>query len=360
MRCVQLKRKIALGLLCAVLLLAFSGCSLGNSEYISVEPHEQHGNTTDKTVLNVTNSTELYNAIIDLVSSGSQKGILSVPSFGGGSLHFFVEQAINQARQEDPLCAYAVDSITYEIGTRGGEEAVALTIKYRFELSHILRIESVDEMSEALVLMEKEMKKCSAFAVVRVSAYKQTNVEQLLLEYAANNPNIVIEVPQIAVNAYPDSGEERIVEVRFTYQTDLTELRRMQDAVEPVFTASELYVRSASQVREKYAQMYAFLMERSEYTYGNSLTPAYALLCDGYGDCEAFAAVYAAMCRNAGLECYVVKGTRDGEPWAWNLINFRGSYYHLDLLRCMEQDGFAPKTKSAMEGYIWDAEQVPN
>ena len=355
-----MKRRIAVLLLCAVLLCVFSGCSLGNSEYISVEPHKQQGSTADKTVLDVTNSTELYNAVIDLVESGAQKGILSVPSFGGGSLHFFVEQAIKQAKQEDPLCAYAVESITYEIGTRAGEEAVALTIKYRYELSHILRIESVDEMADALVLMEKEMKKCSGAAVVRVASYDQTDVEKLLLEYATNNPNIVIEVPQIQVNTYPQSGRERIVEVRFTYQTELNELRRMQDAVEPVFTASELYVRSASQVREKYAQMYAFLMERSEYTYGPSDTPAYSLLCDSYGDCEAFAAVYAAMCRNAGLECYVVKGTRDGEPWAWNLINFRGSYYHLDLLRCMEEDGFSPKTKSAMEGYIWDAEQVPN
>ena len=355
-----MKRNVAVLLLCAVLICVFSGCSLGNSEYISVEPHKQQGSATDRTVLVVTNSTELYNAIIDLVESGAQTGVLSVPSFGGGSLHFFVDQAIKQAKQEDPLCAYAVESITYEIGTRGGEEAVALSIKYRFELSHILRIERVGEMSEALVLMEKEMKKCSAAAVVRVSAYDQTDVEKLLLEYAVNNPNLVIEVPKIEVNAYPASGQERIVAVRFTYQTDLTELRRMQDAVEPVFTASELYVRSAVQVREKYAQMYAFLMERSEYTYDHSITPAYSLLCDGYGDCEAFAAVYAAMCRNAGLECYVVKGTRDGEPWAWNLINFRGSYYHLDLLRCMEEEGFFPKARSEMGGDSWDAEQVPN
>ena len=121
-----MKRRIAVLLLCTVLLCVFSGCSLGNSEYISVEPHKQQGSTADKTVLDVTNSTELYNAVIDLVESGAQKGILSVPSFGGGSLHFFVEQAIKQAKQEDPLCAYAVESITYEIGTRAGEEAVAL------------------------------------------------------------------------------------------------------------------------------------------------------------------------------------------------------------------------------------------
>lgn len=356
-----MKRNIAVLLLLGMLATMLLGCDFGMSgDYVSVEPYKEQNESVEKDVVHVRNSSQMYNAIVDLVESGAQSGIFSVASFTSGSLHFYLDQAIQQAMENNPMCAYAVEKINYEIGTRSGGEAVALTIHYRYELSHLLRIERVDGMDAAISIMEAAMDDCLLSVAVRVPAYQEMDIATMLLEYAIQHPDVVMEIPKVNVSAYPQAGRERIIKVDFTYQTSQEELRRMQSAVEPIFTAAELYVRSASQVREKYSQMYSFLMERSDYEIQTSITPAYSLLNDGVGDCEAFARVYAAMCDRAGLECYVVSGTRDGQPWTWNMINFRGTYYHLDLLRCEEESGFLPKTKSAMTGYQWDAAKYPD
>ena len=74
---------------------------------------------------------------------------------------------------------------------------------------------------------------------------------------------------------------------------------------------------------------------------------------------RAFALVYAAMCREAGLGCITVTGTRAGEPWYWNIIQMDGRYYHVDLLQCYQVDWFEGKLDGDMSGYVWDYSAYP-
>ena len=60
------------------------------------------------------------------------------------------------------------------------------------------------------------------------------------------------------------------------------------------------------------------------------------------------------MCRQAGVDCQVVSGTRDGESWHWNIIREENVYYHVDLLRCNEGGGFSRRTAAQMQDYVWD------
>ena len=72
--------------------------------------------------------------------------------------------------------------------------------------------------------------------------------------------------------------------------------------MKPVFESAVLYVSGDGAEKQKFSQLYAFLMERFDYKVETSITPAYSLLRHGVGDSRAFATVYAAMCRLAGLE----------------------------------------------------------
>ena len=157
------------------------------------------------------------------------------------------------------------------------------------------------------------------------------------------------------VGVYPnDQPGTRIVELRFTYQTSREALRQMQNQVNRVFSSAELYITSDNTDIQKYSQLYSFLMERYDYSLDTSITPAYSLLIHGVGNSEAFASVYAAMCRQAGLECQVISGTKNGEAWYWNLIRVDGKGYHVDLLEASSQGGFFYLTNEQMEGYVWD------
>ena len=64
--------------------------------------------------------------------------------------------------------------------------------------------------------------------------------------------------------------------------------------------------------------------------------------------------VYGAMCRQAGLECRVISGTRNGEAWYWNLIRADDRWLHVDLLEASSQGGFIYLENDQMEGYVWD------
>ena len=100
-------------------------------------------------------------------------------------------------------------------------------------------------------------------------------------------------------------------------------------------------------------------MERFDYKQETSITPAYSLLRHGTGDSRAFAQIYAAMCRDSGLTCMSVTGTREGEPWTWNIILDGEAYYHVDLLRCSEIGKYQEWTDEEMEGYVWDYSAYP-
>ena len=171
-----------------------------------------------------------------------------------------------------------------------------------------------------------------------------------------------MECPQVVVNIFPETGTSRLVELKFTYQTSRDALRVMQTQVHTVFESAAMYVSSYSKETEKFEQLYGFLMNflvEGDYQLETSITPAYSLLRHGVGDKKAFATVYAAMCREAGLDCQVVTGTRDGDPWVWNLIRVDGAYYHLDLLRCSERGYYRTYPDNQMDGYVWDYSAYP-
>ena len=133
----------------------------------------------------------------------------------------------------------------------------------------------------------------------------------------------------------------------------------MKQLVWPIFTAAELYVQGGTDPHDQYAQLYSFLMERFEYSLETSITPSYSLLCHGVGDSRAFATVYAAMCRRAGLEFMTITGTRSGDPWTWNIILDNGTYFHVDLLRSNAGGQFWELTDLEMRNYVWDYSAYP-
>lgn len=338
-----------------------SGCDFWmDGSYVSVKPHQEQNYSQEKEVIQVATYSQIEKALCELVETGASSGVLSFTAFNAATARVHMESAISYVTESYPIGAYGVSEISYEIGKNRAGGAIAVSIKYRQDRSQMLRVKPVLDMDGAKTMIMEALNNCEPSVVCRIQQYEETDFVQLVRDYAAQNPDRVMERPEVSVTTYPPKGHDRIVELKFTYETGRDSLRQMQQVVEPIFTAAELYVKGNDQIREKYSQLYVFLMERYDYTVETSITPAYSLLHHGVGDCKAFATVYAAMCKRAELECYVVSGTRDGEPWTWNIIYFRGGYYHLDLLRCRENGRFEPMKRSSMEGYVWDYSAYPD
>lgn len=345
-------------LILTLLLFLLGGCSLYEGTYVSVEPHQKQSDSTHAEAIPADNYTQLVDALEEIVESGQPTGVINITNYNFDVAERNMSTAIRLIQEVFPIGAYAVEEITYEIGTNTGRPAIAVEIEYRHSYIEIQKIQKVRTMDDAIRAVGESLREFSTALVMQIDDYKETDFIQTVQQFAAKHPELVIEVPQVVANVYGGSIS-KVVELTFTYQNDRDALRMMQSQVEPVFNSAVLYVSGEGAARQKYEQLYGFLMERFDYTVETSITPSYSLLRHGVGDSRAFAQVYSSMCRQAGLECQTVTGTRNGEPWTWNIIKSDENYYHVDLLRCHSIGGFMEFTDADMVGYVWDYSAHP-
>ncbi|MBR3972705.1 MAG: hypothetical protein IKJ99_01990 [Oscillospiraceae bacterium] len=342
------------------LCLLLSGCSSWmDGSHLTVTPHQEQIPNVQTAAVSAADYDELRGVMEKIVESGAESGVINVAEYDPEQLELGIRLAAGYVQNQFPLGVYAIENLQYEIGSGGGQPAISVSISYIHGRSEIRKIQEVDDMNEAQAAIEEALEECAEGVVLLIDDYGETDLVQLVEDFADQNPDVVMEVPQVAVGVYPDSGLSRVVELKFTYQSSRDALRQMQSQVERVFTSAVLYTSSDAAEARKYTQLYTFLMERFDYKLETSITPSYSLLCHGVGDSKAFATAYAAMCRMAELECLVVSGTREGEPWYWNLILEDGVYYHVDLLRSSEMRSLQRLTDDEMEGYVWDYSAYP-
>lgn len=348
--------------ICCILALCLmlSGCgSVLSGVYVNIQPHQDQGSWSQSDTIHASDYQMLCGVLEDLVAVGIERTVINVGDYDQNVIAQDMETASRYIRESYPIGAYAVESLTYEIGRSGGIPAISVNITYLHGRSELGRIQTVADMEAAAVALGESLRDCESRLVLLVEDYEETDFDQLTADFSDANPNIVMETPQVAVGVYPERGNSRVLELNFTYQTSRDSLRQMRSQIQPVFSAAMLYVSGDSSELQKYNRLYTLLMERHDYTLETSITPAYSLLHHGVGDSKAFATVYAAMCRQADLECLVITGTRNGEPWYWNMVYDNGYYYHVDLLRSSAAGHFTEMTDAQMSGYVWDYSACP-
>ncbi len=348
-------RLTMLVLLCALLL---GGCGWPDGSYHSVTPHQEQSGTNRTENLTVSNYEELVSVMEDVVARGTESCIINAVNYDGDLLQLNLINATRHIQKVYPIGAYAVESLSFEVGSNTGKTAIALNFTYRHSRTEIRKIQSAKDAEDAKKRIGDALEDYDTVLVLQLEDYEQMDFGQIVQDYAMDHPQNVMETPQVTSEVY-GIGRSRVVELTFTYQTSRDSLRTMQSQVQPVFDSAVLYVSGEGSQSQKFSQLYAFLMERFDYTVETSITPAYSLLRHGVGDSRAFATVYAAMCRASGLECIVVTGTRSGEPWIWNIICQDEVYYHVDLLRCNENGRFRKLLDEDMTGYVWDYSAYP-
>lgn len=346
-------RRISLFIILIITALSISGCSLFSETYVSQHPHQGNNHSKQSGQQMASSYPEIYDAIVSLVGQGETSGVVILSNLNEQVGRSYMQAAVKNVMSQDPVGAYAVENIQFDIGTNAGRMAVAVRIQYSRSRADIANIKSVKTMDEAEQLIGQSIEQAASTVVFRVEQFEQMDFPALVQQYGEMNAAMVMETPQVMTAVYPHSGQNRLVELTFTYQNSKKDLLEMQALIKPVFTSAELYVQGESSPRKKFQQLYSFLMERTDYKLKSSITPAYSLLQDGIGDSKAFACVYAAMCRQAGLECRTVTGLKDGKEWSWNRVVISNRVYYIDLIEASRIGRLQLLTASEMAGYSW-------
>lgn len=336
----------------ALVLTLLTSCSAMLERSYSVSaPHVDRPTVAeDPSALRVENYRELVSAVLYLVSQGAEEGVIQLYDYTG-SVENDLTSACLEVATEDPLGAYAVDYIKHEYTRVVSYYQATLSIHYRRSQEQIHSMVNVTgtgairtELQEALSRFEPEV-------ILRVGYFSEDedSIAQLIRQAYYDAPVTALGMPQAEISLYPDSGRERVVEIRLTYPENAEELRR-----ESEYLTQELKTMPGAQENtpeDTARQRATELWTRAAYAPDGGST-AYAALADGAADEQGMALTYTLLSRQAGLSCEVVEGLREEEPWFWNVLTFPGGEIrYLDPSE--DGGGFYTAQELFDRGYRW-------
>lgn len=300
-------RILALALLFCCLL---SGCGgvLADSYQVSAPHVDRPATAEDSSALRVESYRELVSAILYLVSQGQSEGTIQLYDYPGDT-ETAVSDACLEVATQDPLGAYCVDYIRYEVKRVVSYDQATINIHYRRTEEQVRSIVNVTgtsairtELREALGQFQKEV-------VLRVAYFSgdTESIEQLVRQAYFDEPSAALGFPKAEINLYPETGSQRVVEILLTYGEKTEVLQEKSQAMCQRARSVSRVVWGMEPTASAEALAGALRMVASyEETAPDT---AYAALMEGLADDQGLALGYLLLCEQVGLEGEPVEGT---------------------------------------------------
>lgn len=330
-----------------------------NAPYAFKETTQAVTEPTEPPVPTATDYYGLRNIMYGFVTGGVEHGQIYVPTYEG-KLEEDLKKLVHYLTAVDPVAAYATDYINCERSqVLGNAWMISMDAVYRRSVSEIEAISPVRGDESAVDRMVEALRQQESSITLQVSGYLSENFKALIEDYAYLHPDEIVQIPEITVNVYPDSGNVRIVEVHYVYSDDRETLRRMRDEVQEILESAASYSRYGRTDMQKIQQLYSFLIMRFSYRESRNAS-VYTLLCSGVGNSRCAAALVRHLCLENGVGCEIVQGTKDGRVWYWNIVSTSAGYRHIDFQTDgMNGDSLSFRTDDRMQGYEWNRLQYP-
>ena len=357
-------------LLFIALLMGLTACSSWVKEdHLAISPYVEPAypgaeTQEESTPAVVSDRTELRGTVLSLIRDWTEQTVLYVRDYEG-DIAVDLDETIRYATEEDPIGAYAVDYIDAEIYGDSVQGEISMSIVFRRSAAEIDAIVTVSGNSGAYDKIRQALTSFDVALTLRIRNYREADFEQFIYQYCLDNPSAVPVLPVLSAQIYPKEGSTRILELHFGYPVSREELRMAQSEVQTIMRSASSYVRSGQSETERAQLLCRFLSTRFSYTKQTALSqmPAYDLLCRGWAHSFSFASVFYAQCLAAELDCRMISGERNGAEHYWNLLCIDGVYYHVDLMRGLEEGETELRLLYAgeirAEGYYWDETAYP-
>lgn len=351
-------RKMMCAVMAALMLLSTGCSSMLNRDYSSVTVHSATPTAEgDANTMRVQNYQELVNALIYLINQGEESGSIR---YSGEEADFkkLMDEACLEVKQEDPLGAYAVDYIKYSVISIVGSYEADVQITYRRTREQVASI--VDATGAAAIRSElsRALSSFDTEVVLRISYFEENEayIQQLVRQAYLSNPATALDFPDAQVAMYPESGQQRIVEVTLTYHQSLQTLESWRNSLS---REAERICQPLTEltIKEKLDGITGTLQSMGAYSAQGGST-AYDALLGGGGDSQGVALAFSLLCRQVGITCSVVDGQKNGQSHFWNVVQTASGYRHVDLSRTGSVTYNVDQTMT-QQGYVWDTQQVP-
>jgi len=377
-----MKKLTALGCTAVAAVLLFTGCaSMFERDYLVISAHlDEQAQMTEEDYIAVENYGELREAILYLIESSAEEGVLRAYTYSG-DFKKELPIAIYTVLNGEPLGVYSVEYIPYEAPVSfPGYDEVRLSVTYsrtRQERDTIRQVSGNDTFTK---LVGDTLRDFQPGLAAQTAYYNEGSydVKSVVEKYYYAHPETALVLPQYSVKLYPEIGLKRIIEIKFTYSNIRTELQKLSADI--MDKADELAEEAGSEqdALKRLARLYDLLTLRTDpdldavqealrqgelYEKDYSST-AYGALIKQSADSEGYALAFKALCDRSDISCQVVSGRFNGISHYWNIVELDKQYYHVDVI-AGDMDAGAPYgvfmlgDDAMPSGYSWSDVDYP-
>ena len=349
----------------ALFVCQLSGCSLFDTEYVSVKdysPSPQEQSVSGERV-NVKNFQALKQALLSMAYAGQTEGTIVFDSAYEGDTTGDMASACWQVRTQDALCAYCVENIAYELNKIVTINEASVYISYSDvsesagDIRHLSFSSGVDDIiREAFSTGTKKL-----VVLIGRSSYSAEDMAAAVTRVYREHPALVPKEPLASVNMYSGTGAQRLYEIGINYGMTAEEMNARTARLRAVDAFSDLNKTDMSEAQLAYAA-YEYLTDNCSVSDDKNNNNAYAALVEGRANSEGLAFAYVELCRQLGVDCRIVYGQEDWQEHCWNIVRLDGSYYHVDVSAAITYapgDGFLMNDEQAWGKYRWDVASYP-
>jgi len=308
----------------------------------TIRPHEVAPYEPQPTeLIVVSNYEELVAAVIELVTQHETEAQIQFHYHDDDDIQNEIDRARNQILNEHPLGAFALADITFEVTRIVMHYDIDIEIIFERTEEQINSIANISTQRHMMTHLLDVMREYEEEAIIRTRLpVTVEEINQLVREAYYQHPRYIVMLPFVAVDAFPQEGEDRIFEIRFAYTAVnaniLPELN--EELAYNVQRSAELVVGYTDS--ERLLSLVNILIDSVTFdevapvhSHGaqNFSATAFGALVHGMAVGEGFAMAFQAIADELGLYSHIVLGYFEGRVHAWNIVLLYGDFYHVDV-----------------------------
>ena len=356
-----MKRCIALLVVLLSTGFLLTGCSTARS-YTSVTTHvDQRVTEDDPSVLRAETYQELVSSILHFVSEGEESGTIRLYQYTG-DVESDLETACQEVLEEDPLGAFALESIGHEYSRIVSYYECEFTLVYRRTAEEIDAVTTAASTVSFREQLQQAMDTFSERLAIRTSlSVSEETVLEMVTQYYYETPSLAVGFPSVTVSFY--GGEEstqKIIEIEFGYTQSSDTCAEMQ---EELLTTAYTLLTELNASSADPAGLWAVYRTLAEYPIyaGISTSSAYRFLVNQKGSQQGASLSLLLLCQLMDFDAYYVEGSA-GEyaEHSWVMVQIGDVWCHMDLGLADDQSSFLHSDEEMTAlGYVWDQEEYP-
>jgi len=214
--------------------LLLTGCSsLLEREYADIAPHNTAPTEEgDPSIRRADSYQELVNILIYLVDAGTEHETIRL-YMDSDKVEADLAAACLEVTREDPLGAYAVDFIRYDISRVVAYSQADVEIAYRRSREQVDSIVRATGVTAIRGELESALSSFAPSRTLRVSYFDgdEELIRALARQAYYNVPAAALGMPELEIYLYPDSGRQRIIEVLAAYPLEPARLEQRREAL---------------------------------------------------------------------------------------------------------------------------------